>query len=103
MTESRDIYDILKYLMERVDEIADATGSLTQIMNVSDIAKMYGKSRTSMYAQHRYLLPNFGIAEDGHSTVTEWTRREVLAWNSKPLQDRKNELKARIFPVNKKG
>lgn len=101
MTNTKDIYEMLGYLMKRVDMIAESLGDDTKLMTVTDVAAYYGKPRSSMYANNRWLLPNYGFAEDGCTSVNEWTRAEVFAWNSKPVETRKAELKTRIFPIKK--
>ena len=97
-----DIYKELADIQRKMDLLLKINGGDTLPMTVKAVAEMYGKPRTSMYTTYRYLLPNFGIDSNGN-VVNEWTRAEILEWNSRPLSERKSELKARIFPVNKKG
>lgn len=98
-----DIYKEIESLQKKMDLMLSLVGGETVPLTVSDVAKMYGKPRTSMYTAYRYLLPNFGLAEDGYHTVSEWTRAEVIAWNSRSVEERKREFKNRVFPINKKG
>ena len=95
-----------KYLEEEIDEIKqtlneirELLGGNSQIMTVKEIAAFYNKPRTSMYSSYRYLLPNFGLSKDGKETIGEWTRKEVIEWNSRPLQERKDELKNMVRAI----
>ena len=97
-----DIYKEIADLQRKMDLLLRINGGETIPMSVKDVAEMYGKTRTAMYATYRYLLPNFGLDETGN-VVNEWTRGEVIEWNSRPIADRKRELKGRVFPVNKKS
>lgn len=90
----------LEAIEKKLDLFLTLIGNDTKPMNVKAIAKMYGKSRTSMYGTNRYLLPNFGFGADGKNTVSEWTRKEVIEWNSISIEARKTELKNRVLEVN---
>lgn len=96
------IEDKMNILEQKLDLLIKMNGGDTIPMTVKDVAEMYGKARTGMYSTYRYLLPNYGVDADG-TVVNEWTRREVIEWNSKPLAARKKELKGRVFPTNKKS
>lgn len=98
-----DIYKEIETLNKKVDLMLSLLGGDTVPLSVSAIAHMYNKPRTAMYGTYRYLLPNFGYAEDGCNLCSEWTRAEVIAWNSRPIEERKKEYKNRVFPANKKS
>lgn len=96
------IEDKMNILEQKLDLLIKMSGGDTIPMTVKDIAEMYGKPRTAMYGTYRYLLPNYGYAEDGCNLVSEWTRAEVIAWNSRPIEKRKKEYKNRVFPAKNK-
>lgn len=89
----------LESIERKLDLIIELIGGGTMPMNVKDIASMYGKPRTSMYTVYRYLLPNFGFSSDMQTTVNEWTRAEVIAWNSRPIEERKKEYRNYVVEV----
>ena len=89
----------LESIEKKLDLILDLIGEGTYPMNVTAIASMYGKPRTSMYTAYRYLLPNFGFSSDRRTTVNEWTRKDVIAWNSRPIEERKKEYRNYVVEV----
>ena len=97
------IEDKIDALEKKVDLLLSLVGGDSVIMTVTDIAAFYGKHRASLYTNNRWLLPNFGVAEDGFTPVSSWPRKIVMEWNVRDIEERKNELKGRVFPVNKKG
>lgn len=95
----RYLEEEIEEIKQTLNEIRELIGGNTQIMTVKDIAAFYNKTRTAMYTTYRYLLPNFGLTKDGKNTIKEWTRKEVIEWNSRPLQERKDELKNMVRAI----
>ena len=61
------------------------------IVTVNDIAKMFGCSRSALYANDRFRLPGFGEVSEGKKK--RWTLGEVLDWNAKPEDELREEYK----------
>lgn len=62
-----------------------------QILNVSDITRMVGFSRQTLYRSREYLLPLNHL-----EGVKEWTRSEILEHLSRPLDELKAEYEQYI-------
>ena len=73
------IEERLERIEEKQDLILSLIGAESSEMTVTDIAKMCGVSRQSLYKDKRYLLPNFG-QEKGRK---KYRRVDVLLWLSK--------------------
>lgn len=97
------IEDRIDLLEKKLDLILSIVGGDSTIMTITDIATFYGKKRASLYTNNRWMLPNFGMSEDGCSQVSSWPRKIVMDWNTRDIEERKKELKGRVFPTNKKS
>ena len=87
----------LKELLAKVDELQATVSMLTNMLDIShtltvtDIAKLEGVSRSSLYGDQRYLLPRFG--ESGYPTgATRWDREEYMEWRKIPAAERKRMM-----------
>lgn len=92
MKEYRTLEDRLSMLERKADEILDimratqqAEIANTKLVGVSDIARMLGVTRTTLYTSQRYRLPNFGRKMPGEEM--RWTLGEVIEWNKQPIDD----------------
>ena len=80
----------LDQLNERLTFIS-LSCKIPETINIADIVKIKGISRTQIIEKERYLLPNFGVSQypDG---PTRWDYKVYEKWNSRPISDRKNEF-----------
>ncbi len=80
----KKIDEVLRYL----DILLGSTEDMTTLMSAQDIAAMFDVPAGSIYTYNRYLLPKCGVTIQQHSK-TRWTKKEVLEWNSIPVEERK--------------
>lgn len=72
-----------------------------KVVSVSDIARMEGVSRSSLYGMEKYLLPRFGVSAypDG---VARWDLEEYLRWREISPVERKVMYQRTIIEDQKK-
>lgn len=82
----------LDQLNERLTFIS-LSCKMPETVDIADIVKIKGISRTQIMEKERYLLPNFGQSQypDG---PTRWDYQVYEAWNRRPIEDRKAEYLA---------
>lgn len=70
-------------------------------INIGDIAKLKGISRTQITEKERYLLPNFGQSQYPEGPA-RWDYSVYEDWNRRPLDERKSEYEAVLEAERKK-
>ncbi len=80
------------FLNERLEYVS-LSCKMPETIDIADIVKLKGISRTQIMEKERYLLPNFGHSQypDG---PTRWDYSIYEAWNRRPISDRKKEYEA---------
>ena len=97
-------FDKLLMRLDQIDEKLDfvsLTCKLPETIDVGDIAKLKGISRTQLTEKERYLLPNFGVSQYPGSHA-RWDYAVYEAWNSRPIGERKLEYEAVLEAERKK-
>ena len=93
--KAADFDELLARLDETNERLAFLTLSckLPETVDIADIAKIKGISKTQLREKERYLLPNFGVSQypDG---PTRWDYTVYEAWNRRSVNERKTELEA---------
>ncbi len=90
-----DFDKILAELAQMNEKLAFVSLScrMPETVDIADIVKIKGISRTQIMERERYLLPNFGQSQypDG---PTRWDYKVYEDWNRRPIADRKKEYEA---------
>lgn len=90
-----DFDKILAELAQMNEKLAFVSLScrMPETVDIADIVKIKGISRTQIIERERYLLPNFGQSQypDG---PTRWDYQVYEDWNRRPIADRKKEYEA---------
>lgn len=68
--------DYIKELTAGLPILADIAN--LKLVGVSQLAEIFGLSKTALYSTHAWMLPDFGRVARGRR---EWTLGEVLEWN----------------------
>ena len=88
-----DAETLLKTLDVKIDALYQKVAEIKtyddmRILNIKQIAEMFGMSYKSLYHK-KWLLPNYGEGLIMGSKA-EWTKKEVDQWiNEMPLEERK--------------
>ena len=68
--------------------------SLPTTVDVTDISKMLGVSRTQLKTKEAYLVPYFGLKGDFPDGTRRWYWQTWSHWNARPVEERKAEYEA---------
>lgn len=70
---------------------------MSQVINISDIARIMQVSRTQLLTKQRYLLPHYGRISDFPDGPMRWRYSTWEAWDSRPVELRKQEYEALLL------
>ena len=73
---------------------------MPETIDIGDIAKLKGISRTQITGKERYLLPNFGLSQYPEGPI-RWDYAVYEKWNRRPVAERKDEFEA-VLDAEKK-
>ncbi len=62
-----------------------------KVINITDISRIMGVSRTQLLTKQRYLLPYYGRISDFPDGPMRWKFTTWEEWDSRPLDTRKLE------------
>ena len=94
-TEVGEVRDYLKFISARF--------MLPTTVNITDITKITGVSRTQLKAKEAYLVPNFGLRGDFPDGTKRWRWETWSAWSARPVEERKAEYLAYLDSVRKRN
>ena len=81
-------------LSRQVELLSGCNPELTVKLGPHQIEEMYGLAGNSIYTYNRSYLPDYGYKEGPNGKlIKRWTRKEVLEWNLRPLNEREEELR----------
>lgn len=93
--EVEEVRDYLKFVSTRF--------SLPTTINITDITKITGVSRTQLKTRESYLVPYFGIKGDFPDGTKRWRWETWAAWSARPVEERKTEYDAYLDSVRKRN
>lgn len=90
-----EVRDYLKFISARF--------MLPTTVNITDITKITGVSRTQLKAKEAYLVPYFGIKGDFPDGTKRWRWETWTSWSARPVEERKAEYEAYLDSVRRKN
>lgn len=94
-SEVREVRDYLKFISVRF--------TLPTTVNITDITRITGVSRTQLKSKEAYLVPNFGIKGDFPDGTKRWRWETWSAWSARSVEERKAEYESYLDSVRRKN